>query len=274
MTEPFNLNAIRAVLFDMDGVLHRGEAAQPFAAELLRFLEAQGVALACVTNNSTLTPEEHQGSLAGMGMDISASRILTSALVTRCYLEQIAPLGSRLSVIGMSGLYEALLGDGYFRADTLTPEFVVVGLDLGFTYHKGRDAARAILGGAAFIGTNGDALRPTEQGVEPEAGAILAFLEAATGIAPTIIGKPGPLMFEMALERLGVHPHESLVVGDNLHTDVAGAKAAGIASVLVMNGVTSTRALAAHPQKPTWAVSSLEELLRSWHVADRVVRSA
>jgi len=216
----------------------------------------------------------HRASLLDVGMDVPASHILTSALVARKHLEQVAPSGSRLFVVGMSGLQEALLSDGYFRADTRTPEFVVAGLDLAFTYRKGRAAARAILGGAAFVGTNGDALRPTEGGVEPEAGAILAFLEAATGVAPTIVGKPGPLMFEMALERLGVHPGESLVVGDNLHTDVAGAKAAGIAAVLVMNGVTSARALAAHPQKPTRAVSSLEELLRSWHEAGQVVRSA
>jgi 4-nitrophenyl phosphatase len=207
-------------------------------------------------------------------MDVPATHIMTSALATRQHLQQVAPRSSRLFVVGMSGLQEALLGDGYFRVDTHTPEFVVVGLDLDFTYYKGRAAARAILGGATFVGTNGDALRPAEEGVEPEAGAILAFLEIATGIAPIIVGKPGPLMFEMALERLGVHPGESLVVGDNLHTDVAGAKAAGIDSVLVMNGVTSAHALAAHPQKPTWAISSLEELLCSWHAVGRVVRSA
>lgn len=274
MPQAFSLNAVRAVLFDMDGVLHRGEAAQPFAAELLRFLKTQGVAVACVTNNSTLTPREHHASLLDMSMEVPASHILTSALVARKHLEQVAPSGSRLSVIGMAGLSEALLGDGYFHADTRNPEYVVAGLDLGFSYRKGRAAARAILGGAAFIGTNGDTLRPTEGGVEPEAGAILAFLEAATGVAPTIVGKPGPLMFKLALERLGVLPGESLVVGDNLHTDVAGAKAAGIASVLVMNGVTSKRALSAHPHKPTRAVSSLEELLRSWHEAGRVIRSA
>lgn len=274
MPQPIDLNAFRAVLFDMDGVLHRGETAQHYAPELLRFLEVQGVEVACVTNNSTLTPEEHRTSLSDMGMNIPTSRILTSALVARHHLEQVAPPGSRLSVIGMAGLQDALLGDGYFHADTRTPEFVVAGLDLSFTYRKGRAAARAILGGAAFIGTNGDALRPTEQGVEPEAGAILAFLEAATGVSPTVVGKPEPLMFEMALKQVGVQPRESLVVGDNLHTDVSGAKAAGIASVLVMNGVTSARALTAHSQKPTLVVSSLEELLHSWYAAGQEVRNA
>lgn len=274
MPQPFDLNAVRAVLFDMDGVLHRGEAAQPFAAELLHFLAAQGVAVACVTNNSTLTPDAHRAHLASMGMEVSSAHIITSALATRQHLQRVAPRSSRLFVVGMSGLQDALLGDSYFRADTRSPEFVVAGLDLGFTYRKGRAAARAILDGAAFIGTNGDALRPKEQGVEPEAGAVLAFLEAATGVSPTVVGKPGPLMFEMALERLGVQPRESLVVGDNLHTDVAGARAAGIASVLVMNGLTSARTLSVHPQKPTRAVSSLEELLRSWHAAGQEVRIA
>ncbi len=274
MSKPLNLSDFRAVLFDMDGVLHRGEGAQPFAAELLRVLEAQGVAVACVTNNSTLTPDQHRSHLLRLGMDIPASRIITSALVARKHLEQIAAPGCRITVIGMSGLQDALLGDGYFRSDARSPDVVVAGLDLSFTYRKGRAAAGAILDGAAFIGTNGDALRPTEQGVEPEAGAILAFLEAATGVAPTVVGKPGPLMFEMALERLNVRPCDSLVAGDNVHTDIAGAKAAGIASVLVMNGVTSAHALAAHPEGPTWVVSSLAELLHGWQAALRSVKSA
>lgn len=274
MSKPFDLSAFRAVLFDMDGVLHRGELAQPHAAELLRFLEVQGVAAACVTNNSTLTPDEHRAHLLRLGMDVPASRIITSALVARKHLEQVTSPGCRITVIGMSGLQDALLGDGYFRSDARSPDVVVAGLDLSFTYRKGRAAARAILDGAAFIGTNGDALRPTEQGVEPEAGAILAFLEAATGVVPTVVGKPGPLMFEMALERLKVEPCDSLVVGDNVHTDIAGAKAAGIASVLVMNGVTSSRTLAVHPQKPTRVVSSLAELLHGWQAVRRDVRSA
>lgn len=153
-------------------MLVRGSEAQPHAAELHRFLLGRGVAVACVTNNSCLTPEEQSQHLAGLGLGVPAGNVITSAVATRHYLDELAPPGSRLMAVGMRGLREALFEDGVYAEAAVDADYVVVGLDLDFDYRTGRRAARALTAGARLVGTNADRARPTQDGLEPEAGAL------------------------------------------------------------------------------------------------------
>lgn len=262
-----NFTRYRALLLDMDGTLFRGQTALPGADALIQFCEAHGIAAVCVTNNSTLTPGQYQQKLAAMGIHIAPERIVTSSTATRRYLETQAPAGTLAYAIGMEGLREALFADGYFVEDTERPAYVVSGLDRDFSYEKARIATLAIRAGATFVGTNPDTSLPTEGGMWPGAGSIQAMIQSATGIAPFVVGKPAPAMMLAAAEIVGVDPAACLVVGDRLDTDIAGAIAANMDSVLVLTGVDTAETLAASPVQPTSVLADLPALLAELHAS-------
>ena len=179
-----DLNHFTTALLDMDGVLYRGSEPLPGVNELLVLFARRGIAYACVTNNAMLTPQQYEDKLAAMGIAIPAANVITSPVATRRYLETQAPRGTPAYYVGMEGLRAALFDDGYFVLDEQTPQFVIVGLDMGMTYAKMRTACLAIRAGARFVGTNPDTSLPTEVGIVPGAGSLLALLQAATDITP------------------------------------------------------------------------------------------
>lgn len=254
------------VLLDMDGVLYRGSEPLPGVNELIELFALRGIGYACVTNNSTMSPVQYEAKLAGMGIAIPAAHVITSSVATRRYLEGQAPPGTTLAYIGMQGLREALLDDGYFVLDEQRPQFVVVGLDLEVTYAKLKMATLAIRAGARFIGTNPDVTLPTESGLLPGAGSLLALVRAATDVEPYVIGKPAPAMLHAAIDILGADPARTLLVGDRIDTDIAGAQAAGIASALVLTGVATLNQLELSPLKPDAVYTGLPELVRDFLV--------
>ena len=117
-----------------------------------------------------------------------------------------------------------------------SPDYVVAGIDLGMTLADLTPAIRHIANGAQLIGSNGDAVIPTVHGPEPEAGPVVAFLEAATGCKATMLGKPKPDIYALALERLDLDADAVVAVGDTFETDIAGATAASLRSILVASG--------------------------------------
>lgn len=259
-----DLRTIRAVLFDMDGVIYRGDQPLPAVNELLAFLEQHAVAYACITNNSGRTPAQVAAKLQSMGLAIPADRIITSAMATSLYLRSVAPSGTPVLAVGMEGLLDQLFGDGYFLREERAPQYVVAGIDFDLTYAKLRSACLAIRAGATFIGTNGDRTYPAEDGLVPGAGSILAALEAATGQKPVIIGKPAPAMFEAALALLGAEAATTLMVGDRYDTDILGGANAGLKTALVLTGV-SDRDEASHGPHPPGAIfDDLAALLHNW----------
>ncbi|RRR67045.1 MAG: HAD-IIA family hydrolase [Candidatus Viridilinea halotolerans] len=258
------LKTIQAVLFDMDGVLYRGQQVLEGVTELLHFLDTSGIAYACVTNNAALTPQQYEAKLAAMGIQMSATRVITSALVTGHYLRRHYPQGTRVFVVGMDGLREALFADGYFVADDVLPELVVQGADFQLTYETLRKATLFIRGGAVFIATNPDKTFPAEEGLIPGSGAVTAALVAASDVRPVVIGKPAPTMFLIAAELLGATPEHTLVIGDRLDTDIGGALAAGMPSVLVLTGVSGRSEAEAGPIIPQMIMPDLTALLKAW----------
>ncbi|MFV9503671.1 MAG: HAD-IIA family hydrolase [Oscillochloridaceae bacterium umkhey_bin13] len=259
-----HLDRIRAVLFDMDGVLYRGRQKLAGVAELLAFLNQRKFGYACITNNASLTPAQYEAKLTAMGIAMPAARVVTSAIATGRYLRERHPVGTRVFIVGMDGLREALLADGHFVLDEHLPELVVQGADFNLTYETLRRATLFIRGGATYIATNPDTTFPAEEGLIPGAGAVMAALVAATEAKPVVIGKPAPTMFTVAAELLGVDPAATLVIGDRLDTDIAGANAAGMPSVMVLTGVSTQAEATAGPVRPTAIYADLPSLLAAW----------
>lgn len=257
-------SSIRAVLFDMDGVLYRGQTPLPGVADLWQFLHDHQIAFACATNNASMTPQQYAAKLAAMGIVLPADRVITSAQATALYLRDHYPPGTRVFMVGMQGLREALFADGYFVEDDDAPELVVQGADFTLTYERLKRATLHIRRGARFISTNPDRTFPSEEGLIPGAGAIAAALTAATDVSPLVIGKPAPTMFLIGAKMLGAPPSATLVVGDRLDTDIAGAIAAGMPSVLVLTGVSTVEEATTGPIRPDLIVADLPELLARW----------
>lgn len=255
-----DLREISAFIIDMDGVLYRGNTAIPGASDFISALEETGRKFLLLTNNSSLTPAQYEAKLASMGIKVPKEKIFTSAQATALYLRTIAGTGAKVFLIGMDGIREALLAEGFALSDDRDVDFVVVGIDFNLSYEKLKKATLAIRAGATFIGTNPDKTLPTEEGLYPGNGAILAALEASTGVKPVIVGKPSPLIFELALKRLGSTPEETAVVGDRLETDILGAHQAGLKGILVLSGVTDRNSLASAELKPDLVFESVKDL--------------
>lgn len=267
MTGPDLANA-RAFLIDLDGVLHRGQERLPGAVEFIDALLAAGAPFLVMTNNATSTPDQVASRLQRMGIAVGRERVYSSALATAGWLLQRFPAGSRVLPVGEAGLREALQEAGFALVDRhQDAQAVVAGLDRAITYARLAEAALAINAGCPFIATNPDRSIPTERGIEPGAGAIQALLEAATGVAPLVIGKPQTAFFELALARLASPPEEAVMVGDRYDTDILGGQRAGVRTAAVLTGISTAEELAAADPPPTWVFADLVELLAAWRAA-------
>ncbi|NJN67658.1 MAG: HAD family hydrolase [Chloroflexaceae bacterium] len=262
-----NLSTIRTVLFDMDGVVYRGKTLLPGVREMMEFCDQQGIGYACITNNSSRTPQQFEQKLEKMGIALPSSHIISSAQATGYYARATYPRHTPVYVIGMDGLREALFGDGYFVSDEQHPDLVVVGVDMQVTYEALKTGCLAIRRGAHFIASNTDRAFPSEEGLMPGAGALVAFIQAATDVEPFVVGKPQPTMFRVAMEVCGGCPETTLMVGDRLETDMAGAHHAGLRSVLVLTGVTRREQVETSPYPPDTVFDGLPELLAEWKQA-------
>jgi NagD protein len=244
-------------LLDMDGVLVTGRTAIPGAGDFLLRLEAAGRPYLVLTNNSSFTPGDLSHRLRAMGIDLPAERLYTSAMATARFL-QSQQSAAKAFVVGESGLTTALHEIGYVITD-IDPDFVVLG-ESRMDTDALTTAVRLVAGGARFVATNPDAAGPSERGIVPAAGAVAALVETATGVGPYVVGKPNPFMFRSALDHLGVHSKGTVMVGDNLATDIRGGMEAGMDTILVLSGVTEAVAVARSPYRPTRIVSSVAEI--------------
>ncbi|MDQ6673877.1 MAG: HAD-IIA family hydrolase [Chloroflexota bacterium] len=269
MSVPEWSSSLRGLLIDLDGVVYTGREAIPGGAAFLAAMRRRGLKFLLVTNNSTTSPELVAERLRGMGIEVLAEDILTSAQAAAAYVRTHAGPDARVYVIGEAGLLQAVQEEGLLVVDTPGAKIncVIAGLDRAFTYAKLTCAARAILGGAQFVATNADALLPVEGGqVIPGAGSIVAAIQTATAVAPVVVGKPEAGLFEHGLRRLGSLPPEHVaMVGDRLDTDIVGGRRAGLRTILVLSGVTTLAqleaALDSRPDAVTPDLAGLASLL-------------
>ena len=254
--------AIKAVLLDMDGVVYRGETILDGVLEFLAWSEDMGIRLLYVTNNATKTPSMFVDKLAAMGIEAPPDQIITSAEATAGWMARNVPSGSKVQLVGGPGVWNAMITRGFQPANSpQAADFVVVGMDFNLDYRKCAEATLAIAAGADFIATNVDSTFPSEEGNIPGAGAIVALLQTASGVEPTVIGKPSPGMFEEALARLALQPHECLMVGDRYETDIEGAQKIGIWTLGIGTGVTSVEEFLGKDQPPNFVVQDMAEFL-------------
>lgn len=257
---------IKNLILDMDGVLWRGETPMPGLVAFFDTLRAGGIGFVLATNNATKTAAMYTERLARFGVDVPPHQILTSAEATASYLADLYEPGSPLYVIGAMGLHDALTAQGFeilsaaaVRAGAAAVS-VVAGLSPLMTYDELAMGAHLMNQGVPFVGTNPDPTFPSEIGPLPGAGAILAMLTTATGVEPTIIGKPGPIVFREAVKRLGSDPSTVAMVGDRLSTDIRGAKAAGLRAILVLSGISTREEAETGPIRPDYIMADITEL--------------
>jgi 4-nitrophenyl phosphatase len=245
------------LILDMDGVLYVGERPKPGLVELFAVIGERPFVL--VTNNSTLSAADCRARLARMGVAVPLVAILTVSQVVGCLLPTLAPRASRALVLGSPPLRAEVVAAG-MRLVHSAAEVVVVGLDRALSHQRLTEAVRSVSAGAALLATSFDPILLTEEGIEPGAGALVAAIAACVGEKAVCVGKPSPLIFEIAAAQLGMDPGQILVVGDSLRSDVAGGQAVGASTALIHSGLPEP-GLAGGPA-PDLSFDGLVELAR------------
>ena len=204
--------------------------------------------------------------LARMGVEIEEEHVYTCATATARFLAQQKPGGTAF-VIGEGGLLTALHQNGYAVVDH-EPDYVVVGEGRTFNLELVEAAVRMILGGAKLIATNLDPSCPTQNGVRPGCGALVALLETATGVKAFSVGKPSPIMMRAARKELGLTTDETTMIGDTMETDILGGVQLGFHTVLVLTGGTRLQDVERYAYRPEMVVESLAEFAALLAAAD------
>ncbi|MBE9125656.1 MULTISPECIES: HAD-IIA family hydrolase [unclassified Coleofasciculus] len=249
----------QAFICDMDGVIYHGNRLLPGVGEFLDWLKQSGKKFLFLTNSSERSPRELREKLRRLGVEVAEEHFYTSALATAEFLAQQCPEGSAF-VIGEAGLINALYDAGFSMNDS-NPDYVVVGDTRGYNYEKLEHAAQLILKGAKLIGTNPDVTGPSEKGIIPATGALIAPLELTTGAKAYFVGKPNPLMMRHALKKLGCRREETAIVGDRMDTDIIAGIESEIETVLVLSGVTRREDLVSFAYRPHYILDGVEDLV-------------
>ena len=249
-------------LTDMDGVLVHEGTALPGAADFLDRLRAKDKRFLVLTNNSIFTARDLRARLLASGLDVPEEAIWTSALATAQFLDDQQPGGSAY-VIGEAGLTTALHEIGYVLTDT-DPDYVVLGETRTYSFEAITKAIRLIGAGARFIATNPDPTGPSAEGPLPACGSVAALISTATGATPYIVGKPNPMMFRSAMNRIDAHSETTAMIGDRMDTDVVAGMEAGLETFLVLTGSTARTDIGRFPYRPSHVCESIAE------IADRV----
>jgi NagD protein len=243
----------------MDGVLVREDHALPGAVEFLARLTERGKRFLVLTNNSIFTPRDLAARLAQSGLEVPEESIWTSALATATFLADQLAYGSAY-VIGEAGMTTALHEVGYTLTDR-NPNFVVLGETRTYSFETITKAIRLIERGARFIATNPDATGPSADGPVPATGSVAALITKATGRYPYFVGKPNPMMFRSALNRIEAHSETTVMVGDRMDTDIVAGIEAGLDTVLVLTGSTKPTDLEQFPYRPGRVLESIAEAI-------------
>lgn len=243
----------------MDGVLVHEGYALAGAAEFLARLSERDRRFLILTNNSIFTPRDLRARLDASGLSVPEQSIWTSALATAQFLDDQMPGGSAF-VIGEAGLTTALHEAGYVMTET-RPDYVVLGETRTYSFEAITRAIRLVDAGARFIATNPDPSGPSQEGKLPATGAVAALITRATGREPYYVGKPNPMMFRSAMNRIDAHAETTTMVGDRMDTDVVAGIEAGLETVLVLSGSTTRDDVERYPYRPSMVVESIGDLI-------------
>lgn len=253
-----------AYLFDLDGTIYLGDSLLPGAAETIAALRAVGRRVIFLSNNPTRTRRQYAAKLTGLGIPARAEDVVTSSFVMVQWLLRNAP-GARLFVVGEEPLKHDLREAGFrFSEQAGEIDIVIASFDRTFVYHKLQVAFDALRAGARLVGTNPDRYCPVPGGGEPDAAAIIAAIEACTGVkCDPIVGKPSPIMVSMVMSLLDLPPNRCIIVGDRLETDIRMGIEAGMDTCLVLTGDADRARLAASGLQPTIVLERIDGLLQT-----------
>ena len=261
--EKHELKRIRLWLFDMDGTLYLGDRLYSFTIELLQTIRATGGKYLFMTNNSSKSVADYIKKLGKLGIPATRDDFITSSQATAYYLKEYHK-DQTLYVCGTESLKEELRSEGFTVTEDLAQvDCVVMGFDTELTFRKLHDVSYLLLTrkDLPYIATNPDLVCPTEFGSVPDCGSVCIGIKNATGREPIVIGKPSPLMPQLAMGRWGYAKEETAVVGDRIYTDVKSGLNAGCTGILVLSGESTLQTLAESAEKPHLVLQDAGEIL-------------
>ena len=262
MDKQTTIRSMKLFLFDMDGTLYLEDRLFDFTIPLLERIRQTGGRYLFMTNNSSKGVEDYIRKLEGLGIPSNREDFITSAQATSYYLQQNHP-GKRLYVCGTASLKRELAWAGFEVVEEADrAECIVMGFDTELTFRKLWDVCRLLLTrDLPYIATNPDYVCPTQFGAVPDCGSVCDMIYNATKKRPIVIGKPGPLMPKLAMERLGMAPAHTCCIGDRIYTDIRCGLSAGITAMLVLGGETTREMLDASDIQPHFVLKNAGEIL-------------
>ena len=250
-------------LFDMDGTLYLGDQLYDFTKELLAKIREKGKRYLFMTNNSSKSVADYVKKLAKLGIEATEEDFITSSQATAYYLK-LHHAGARLYVCGTNSLKEELRKNGFEITENLDEvDLIVMGFDTELTFKKLEDVSKLLLTreDIPYIATNPDYVCPTEFGSVPDCGSVCDMIYNATKKRPLVIGKPEPLMPQLAMQQHGYSKEETVGIGDRIYTDIKSGLNAGVTGVLVMSGETTQEILDASEEKPHIVLKDAGEMI-------------
>jgi arabinose operon protein AraL len=248
-------------LFDLDGTVYLGEALVPGAAETIAALRAAGRRVAFLSNKPLSTRADYADKLTRLGIPARADEVITSSIVLARHLQRL-DAGAPVFVIGEPPLLGELRAHGFEVRGDARVRWVVIAFDRTFDYAKLNTALQAVRAGARLIATNPDRTCPTAEGEIPDCAGMIAAVEAVTGhTVEVIVGKPSPIILDVALQTLGVAAGDCVIVGDRIETDIVMGQRLGLATVLVLTGITRAGDPRIAEVRPDLVVPSIRSLV-------------
>jgi NagD protein len=243
----------------MDGVIYHGNRILPGVAEFIHWMIENDKKFVFLTNSPEKTPHELSMKLERMGLSVSPDHFYTSAMATAEFLHAQNP-GCTAYVIGEAALAKALYDHKIYMND-VNPDYVVVGETRTYSFEKIEKAIALVNAGAKLIGTNPDITGPTERGIMPATGSLMAPIEIATGKKAYFVGKPNPLMLRHGLRMLGCHSEDIAFIGDRMDTDIIAGIESNVDTILVLSGVTARENIDDFPYRPKYIFEGVGEIL-------------
>lgn len=254
-----DFNSKKGFICDMDGVIYHGNRLLSGAKDFVSWLQREEKKYLFLTNNSGLTQKELRQKLLRMGLDVPEEHFYTSALATAEFLKLQAP-GCSVYAVGEAGLLNALYDAGIMMND-VNPDYVVIGEGRNYSLETLTKAVNLVMKGAKLIGANSDISGPIENGIAPACKALVAPIEMATGKHAYFCGKPNPLMMRTGLRLLGCHSEEAVIIGDRMDTDIIAGTESGVATVLVLSGISDGNTPSTYAYQPTMILPGVGEIV-------------
>ena len=250
------LGTVRGFLLDMDGTFYLGDRLLEGSLRFIDLLRKQKKEFLFLTNNSSKHRRQYAEKISRLGLPLPEEFVLTSGEATALYLREKHP-GADLFVVGTPSLEDEFRQQG-FRLVQREPQFLVLGFDTTLTYQKLWRLCDFVRAGVPYIATHPDFNCPTENGFMPDVGAMIAFVNAATGRQPDlVVGKPNRLIVDAAALKMGLQVDQLAMIGDRLYTDIALGQSSGITTVLVLCGETKLEDLKGSPFQPDYTFQNL-----------------